>query len=95
MSREEEEFVDAIERFTGKGIPRVILPHFDYRARGGEARRGERGARPARPARTARVREREPESEVQEPASADQTPAPEPSYGRSRMKVATPGRRRR
>lgn len=97
MSREEEEFVDAIERFTGKGIPRVILPHFDYRARGGEGRRGERSARPARPARPARVRsrEREPEPEVQAPESADQTPATEPSYGRSRMKVATPGRRRR
>jgi len=97
MSREEEEFVDAIERFTGKGIPRVILPHFDYRARGGEGRRGERSARPARPARPARVREREREPEPELPAtgSSDQPPAPEPSYGRSRMKVATPGRRRR
>jgi ATP-dependent RNA helicase RhlE len=36
MSRDEEEFVDAIERYTGKGIPRVILPHFNYA--GGEAK---------------------------------------------------------
>jgi len=100
MSREEEEFVDAIERFTGKGIPRVILPHFDYRARpGGEVRR-ERSPRPPRPARPGRAREREPEREreMEDGLPAPPPPtasAPEPSYGRSRMKVVTPGRRRR
>jgi ATP-dependent RNA helicase RhlE len=31
MASEEEPFVAAIERFTGKAIPRVIQPDFDYR----------------------------------------------------------------
>jgi len=106
MSREEESFVDAIERFTGKGIPRVILPHFDYRARpGGDARR-ERGPRPARgrereprPERET-FREREPVREREtarerESISEPAAPSPAPSYGRSRLKVVTPGRRRR
>jgi ATP-dependent RNA helicase RhlE len=34
MARDEEEFVAAIERYTGKAIPRVILPDFNYRQSG-------------------------------------------------------------
>ncbi len=104
MSREEEEFVAAIERFTGKGIPRVILPKFDYKRaaprREGRRDRGDGSVLRARPMRSAGKRGKRPIEEIMEapPAPiADGTAAEtrEPSFGRSRKKVVTTGRRRR
>jgi ATP-dependent RNA helicase RhlE len=64
MSREEESLVTAIEKFTGKAIPRVTIPDFDYKraappraGRGGEARGG-RGAGPRRGGGAGRGHER-------------------------------------
>jgi ATP-dependent RNA helicase RhlE len=64
MSRDEESYVAAIERFTGKSIPRVTIPDFDYKraapsrdGRGGAA--PERGERRRRSGRGERGRHRE------------------------------------
>jgi ATP-dependent RNA helicase RhlE len=104
MSREEEEFVAAIERFTGKGIPRVILPKFDYkrpspRREGGRRDRSEVSVVRARPMRSASRRGRSSSAEIEVPATpvaaATSTESREPSFGRSRKKPVTPGRRRR
>jgi ATP-dependent RNA helicase RhlE len=90
MSRDEEELVEAIERFTGKAIPRVILPDFDYK-RAAPRREGGRAGR-ARPIpeydghgrdRVRRV------TRSETPAAAERT------FGRSKKKGSPPGRRRR
>jgi ATP-dependent RNA helicase RhlE len=41
MSPEEQKDVEAIERFLGRSVPRVILPDFDYKKRGEPKRPGE------------------------------------------------------
>jgi hypothetical protein len=97
MSREEEEFVTAIERFTGKGIPRVLLPQFDYKRASprGDVRRGRGdGASRARRARAASGRMREEEL-IEAPSAAASAPAAPPSFGRSRRKTVAPRQRRR
>ncbi len=106
MSREEEPYVEAIERFTGKAIPRVILPNFDYlrpsSARGGGKRetgdRSERGrgSDRRRAAATGRGRVRPAASRPDAaPAERPEKKAPEqPTFGRSARKSA-PTRRSR
>jgi ATP-dependent RNA helicase RhlE len=97
MSREEEEFVTAIERFTGKGIPRVLLPQFDYKRASprGDVRRGRGdGASRARRARAASGRMREEEL-IEAPSAPASAPAAPPSFGRSRRKTVAPRQRRR
>jgi ATP-dependent RNA helicase RhlE len=88
MARDEEDLVAAIERFTGKAIPRVILPDFDYRrtqARG----RARRPPRP-RPDRAALgpAGEEEPQTVVSTVVAAR-------SFGRGKGKDVAPDRRRR
>jgi ATP-dependent RNA helicase RhlE len=99
MSRDEEEFVAAIERFTGKAIPRVILPHFDYK-RASPRREGRRvrsaRAMPADGGRGRAARAREATRAVAGEAARSPAAAADQSYGRSRRKAGpVRGRRRR
>ncbi len=89
MARDEEEFVDAIERYTGKGIPRVILPKFDYKRAAARLT----GGRDGRPARESAGDDQEVLDEVVNP-KVPAEPVPPPSYGRSHKKAAPAGRRR-
>ncbi len=87
MARDEEDLVAAIERFTGKAIPRVILPDFDYRrtqARG----RARRPPRP-RPDRAALGSAGEEEPQMVSTVVAAR------SFGRGKGKETAPDRRRR
>ena len=48
MSPDEQKHVDAIERFLGRAIPRVMLPDFDYSMQPGSLRAAEEAARGGR-----------------------------------------------
>jgi hypothetical protein len=89
MARDEEDLVAAIERFTGKAIPRVILPNFDYRR---TAPRSE-GRRPARSAR-ARAAESDADPEAS-PETVVSSVVAARSFGRGKGKDVAPDRRRR
>jgi len=86
MAREEVDFVAAIERFTGKAIPRVILPDFDYKH-----------AAPRRPARVraARAQSAHPRVEELEEAAGSTPKKADRSFGRGKRKTASTRRRRR
>jgi ATP-dependent RNA helicase RhlE len=47
MSREEQPDLEAIERFLGRALPRVMMPDFDYHMRPAEISRAVRGGAPA------------------------------------------------
>ena len=85
MSPEEKSDVAAIERFLGKGLPRVVLPDFDYHMRPTEMRNVLTSDRDG-------GRRRQGEGRSQEAARPAASPAPAgPAHGRR----PKPGRRKR
>jgi ATP-dependent RNA helicase RhlE len=88
MARDEEDLVAAIERFTGKAIPRVILPNFDYR-------RATPRSEGRRPPRTARSRPIESDADQVDEAMVVSQLVAERSFGRGKGKDVAPDRRRR
>lgn len=93
MARDEEEFVAAIERFTGKAIPRVILPDFDYK-RAAAPRRAGRGFGGGRPVSGDGGRERTVARHAVRSSGAAPAGAGA-SFGRSGRRTRPLGRRHR
>ncbi len=88
MSPEEQKDLQAIERFLGKSIPRVLLPEFDYKRRAEPRPEGERDVRP--PRRTPAPRPVVRRIEILRPAGATRHDAPRPAHSAGGPPLAHP-----
>ena len=90
MSLEEKKDLEAIERFLGRSLPRVMMPDFNYHMRPAEISNAVRGADPSAPRRQT---SRHSGGSAGRPASAPAAAPAAPQHGR-RVQRSGPSDRR-